>query len=407
VGSPRVVISKIGTDSPFADSKLMVGQTVMSINGTKCPVNAQAAAQLIKDAGDEVTIIAASLIATVRKSTKETKVGLTLVQKAGYISVLNIAPQSLFSHTYLREGQRVVSINDQEFNADVAEAVGLVKQTEGLLKVVAVDVVTRKSYRVPVDKSEGHVTVTFKKESKDDRVGVRVIRSHQGHIVVSHIAEDGLLAGSELQLGQRIISINGTPCPDLTTDAMKLVKEADGDVTIVASNSVAKAEKASKDHKAGLGLAKSEDGSIVVRRLGKDCLFDLELKQKIISINGEPCPEGLEETINVLKEGEGPMTIVAVDTFVREETKTPEVTPPKESPEPEGDQSAEPQEEKAEPAVESTGEPSKVEEETPVAPPAEDSKEEKAESEKGELTNQEEGTKTEEDKEPEAEKDKS
>ena len=436
--SPRVVISKISPESPFADSQLMVGQTVISINGQKCPNRSGDAVELMKSGGNTATITAASVVAVVKKPAQHASVGLTLAQVPGYVSVLKVAEGGLFSNTFLKEGQKVLSINDEDLGNDVSKASSLIRDAGEFVKVVAVDPVVRKSYRLSskslegrvsaviekdskdtrvgfgvINDSEGHVfvsniapdgllaksqlhvgqkivsinnipcpettkdtmdiirgatgmitivamtiegqvAVAVEKESKETRVGLAVIRSNQGHIVVSNIAKDGLLADSPLEPGQRVISINHQPCPETTKATMNIIREAEGKITIVAASTVAKAEKADKEHKVGLGLAKLGDGSIVVYKVEEGCLFDLEVGQKLVSINGEPCPDSLDDTMNLLDECEGPMKIVALDTIEKEEEEevagaecsepeieaTPESGNAESSPEPEESQEA-------------------------------------------------------------------
>jgi hypothetical protein len=72
------------------------------------------------------------------------------------------------------------------------------------------------------------------KDSKDAKLGISLKNSTTcDGIFISKISEEGAFAGSELAPGQKVLYINGVECPKSTKEAIMLVKEAEGKLTIV------------------------------------------------------------------------------------------------------------------------------------------------------------------------------
>jgi hypothetical protein len=51
-------------------------------------------------------------------------------------------------------------------------------------------------------------------------------------ILIAGFAEDGLMANSGLQVGQKIVSVNYIPCPSATIDAIRLIAKVSGTLRI-------------------------------------------------------------------------------------------------------------------------------------------------------------------------------
>jgi predicted metalloprotease with PDZ domain len=270
-GANRVVISTIVDDGLFADSDLRVGQTVISINGEPCPASAKEATDHIKAAVGEVTIVAANTVATVQKSEKGCKVGISFGKAEDCVVICKIEDDSLFAGSSLRLGQKVVSINGQECPESTQDAIALVKDCEGSLTILAVDTVKayvskpikdtpkteaaeeqakpeKEKEELKVEDAAKEETSDEKKEfvaqetqasaekaEKDTKVGIKMGKKGED-ILIINISEEGLFASSDLKAGQKVVSINGTACPGSPKDAIALVKECVGTLTIVAVN---------------------------------------------------------------------------------------------------------------------------------------------------------------------------
>ena len=122
--------------------------------------------------------------------------------------------------------------------------------------------------------------------------------------VIVDIASGGLCANTELEVGMRLLSVDGIGCRGVD-DATAMLQEAKGgaEVTILASPSwhiaFATVTKATKDTKVGLVLRRKENGMVVIKHLAPDGLFTqtgvLKEGMRVCTINGS--------NVDELKEG--------------------------------------------------------------------------------------------------------
>ena len=95
--------------------------------------------------------------------------------------------------------------------------------------------------------------------------------------VISKVDPEGLCAGTFLEVGQRILSINGIACRG-KDDAYAMLRMGVGELTILAGPRTwvaATVTKASKDTKVGFSIIKKEDDDkvVVVSKVNPDGLF--------------------------------------------------------------------------------------------------------------------------------------
>jgi C-terminal processing protease CtpA/Prc len=83
-------------------------------------------------------------------------------------------------------------------------------------------------------------TTTVQKLSRETRVGIslRQKERHRGPVTIANIDEMGLFGASNnhLRMGQRVVAINGIPCPPLVAEAVQLIKDTLGTLTIVTAD---------------------------------------------------------------------------------------------------------------------------------------------------------------------------
>jgi len=163
------------------------------------------------------------ITATATKESEDAKLGVAFT-RAG--------PESPLMVKLIREG----SI----FEATELEAGMIVGTVQGELM----------TWKTPKDAADvlraapaGEVTITSeifvgditKSEDPEAKLGISLKNSTKSPgIFVSKIAEEGAFAGSELASGQKVLLINGAPCPDTVREAITLVKEAKGSLKIIA-----------------------------------------------------------------------------------------------------------------------------------------------------------------------------
>ena len=183
------------------------------------------------------------------------------------------------------------------------------------------------------------ITATATKPSKDSKVGIAFSRQAENHpLTVKLIREEGLFFESELKAGFVVDSINGIPMTYKTPkDAADELRKSDGEVTIVAKIFTSTIEKSGKEDKVGISLKNSTTKpGMWISKINDDGKFagsELAAGQKVVSINGVPCPSKTKEAIALVKDAESTVTVVAIDASVQEpsepaeEPAAPVVTP--------------------------------------------------------------------------------
>jgi C-terminal processing protease CtpA/Prc len=328
----RLVISEIDENGPFACSVLQVGQVLESVNGTPCHDN-DSMKRHFGAATGKVTIVASPTVATAFKENIDQKAGIILrrVGEASEVLVQEIKKDGLFGKSDLRQGQKIVSIAGVQCPKDLREAVGLIQDCVGELKIVAVDTLPRKEgeeqHAVPVEagteRTETYVrqvTVSSTKKTKQSRIGMKLRKGMQrGKVVISKINEDGPMAGKGLKVGMWIVSINNEPCPRDPRWATERIKGLVGNVIIVASPTVATVNKKAKKTKVGLSLAKTQSSTVFIHHIVQGGLFentDLQVGQNIIAIDGKKCEWSLQGAIKSIADCVGELEIVALDSTI-------------------------------------------------------------------------------------------
>jgi hypothetical protein len=159
-------------------------------------------------------------------------IGIVGVSKEGFLAGLNI----------LAIGDKVVGINGKPCPDSTEDLVGQIVAAEGMFSLELSPVkrdkefelkrqekdakeLKRKEIEVLIPEVGPAVIALVDKPSWDCKVGISLRKSLKiDSILIAAIADDGLLHNSELRVGQKIVSINNTPCPTNTISAIKLIK---------------------------------------------------------------------------------------------------------------------------------------------------------------------------------------
>mmetsp|Transcript_32951 Transcript_32951/g.79711 ORF Transcript_32951/g.79711 Transcript_32951/m.79711 type:complete len:706 (+) Transcript_32951:161-2278(+) len=159
-------------------------------------------------------------------------IGIVGISKEGFLAELNI----------LAVGDQVIGINGNPCPGSTEELVSQIVAAEGMfsleLSPVRRDVeyktkkqerdmkdLKRKEIEVLTPELGPAVVAEVEKPARDCKVGISLRKSLKiDSILIAAIADDGLLKDSNLRVGQKIVSINNTPCPTNTISAIKLIK---------------------------------------------------------------------------------------------------------------------------------------------------------------------------------------
>lgn len=243
---------------------------------------------------------------TAAKPAVDAAIGLTLnYYDGGKIICRAILDHGIFHGTDLKAGMVLISVNDKEVKGlSTGEAMKLLTEAEDEVTVVAEDVGLR--------------IVSFRKDEINSKVGIG-LKERYGGIIVSSIADDGLLANTDIKVGHLLLGVNGTCCKGLKPhQAIQLFKGLDAITVLVLEFGLISVHvnKESLETRVGIGLKQIHD-DIIVSSISPDGLFagtDLKPGLRLLGVNRTDV-EGLTKSkaIALFKNAVGPMTVLADD----------------------------------------------------------------------------------------------
>jgi hypothetical protein len=168
---------------------------------------------------------AAFISITVEKETKDTKLGIALREFDGELQIYSVAEHGILSGAPFRPGDKLRSINNFRCSQwDPSKAMAKMKEMEGVLTII-----------VQHDHGDPNlVEAMVKKPRRDCKVGIGFM-SLRHFLAIGSINPEGYFACSVLNVGDRVISINGNLCCQMNPDdAVTLVKGIDDHVRFIA-----------------------------------------------------------------------------------------------------------------------------------------------------------------------------
>lgn len=159
---------------------------------------------------------------TVHKEDVETKMGIAFAQMkdSNVMTIKYIREGGLFAATDLVPGLQVVSIAE--------------KSVSGISVKEAADLLRNAPAGADVSVVAKGILGKVEKETKDTKCGISLLRDAEtDNIMVTSMAEGGLFSSTDIKVGQKVIAINGQECPKSTKEAIKLIREAEGTVSVV------------------------------------------------------------------------------------------------------------------------------------------------------------------------------
>lgn len=168
------------------------------------------------------------------------------------------------------------------------------------------------------------ISSTATKPSKDSKCGIVFERAKPNFpLVIKEIREGGLLEASEVKPGMVVESINGEPMTwKSPKDAAEMLKQAESEISIACVVAKATVTKAAKEDKVGISIKNSTTKKgMWISKIAEETKFaDSELKvgMQVLFINDTACPSDTKEAIQLVKDAEGDLTIVAVDVSAKQ-----------------------------------------------------------------------------------------
>jgi membrane-associated protease RseP (regulator of RpoE activity) len=156
-----LTIAEVHEKGLFAKSPLVKGLVIKKINGKNMTfAHPRDAAQEILKSPSYVTISAEGFVARVKKPKKATA-GIVLKDTNNEVIISKVKRNSLFSDTDLKAGMKIISINREKAPSTASEAINIIKQTDGKLKVVAVSGYQNDSSAIEGPEDEQSETTTY------------------------------------------------------------------------------------------------------------------------------------------------------------------------------------------------------------------------------------------------------
>ena len=244
-------------------TNLSVGLQVLSINGisveTGC--SAEVLATMVRTAGiGDLTIKAKGVVATTKEAPQGRRIGISLYKDATLggdaIVIGRILPDSMLANSGLKEGQRITYINNEPCPKSTRDAVRMMLNSQGKLRIVAIDGIPRLAQSLSSSiRSQGSAisaTQTSASSSALPSPPYRMIVQSQkasgnnqqpcglgiqkdkasGVIFIKTIAPQSIFEDTPLQSGHIISKINGKQCPNNTRDTVKMIQSLDSTILL-------------------------------------------------------------------------------------------------------------------------------------------------------------------------------
>jgi C-terminal processing protease CtpA/Prc len=166
--------------------------------------------------------------ATIVKPDTSSKLGIAFERESEYkaMKIKLIRDDSLFAGSQLVPGLVVVSAAGKDMEGmtpkDAADALRTAPGGEEISLVCKGAVITVKKDKPRIFKKPPKLGISFKSTTAEP-----------GKVFVSNIKEDSKFAGTDLQVGHRVLAINGEICPPKVADAVELLKAAGDEITLI------------------------------------------------------------------------------------------------------------------------------------------------------------------------------
>jgi len=260
----RILVTNVEKDGlfgqPSSSQQLRIGTTLKAFNNITCDkLSTQEIMKMLCATVGEINLTTelneSVVVAQVRKTPRNRRLGLYLVEREGQIYVTDITPDGLFAQqTALRTDQRLISVNKNTCaGLTLDQAVALFQHAGDEITVLA--------------EEADYIQVSVEK-GPDTYLGLGLKVKH-GQIYISSVDPMGIFGGcTDLGVGLRLVRINHTEMKDKTAgQAGAIIKSTVGTLKILAehSDTMVYNVTVTKPHPnstVGLALSNNGDGHV-------------------------------------------------------------------------------------------------------------------------------------------------
>ena len=345
----NVVITDIADDSPFASTGIATGMSILSVNNMACTdMTAGQVRSFMSSLEGPITLVCGKLypqrkkaqgpamkmgrpIAVSEDKNPNGKVGLSFADRTdGSVVITKIAEDSPFAGTDLKPGMTILTINTISCHGkDASKIRSFFQSLPDTITLIAAE---RSDDDGDIEAKDLQV-VTANKDSSG-KVGLAFVKTSEGLVVITNIADSSPFANSTIRKGMTILTINNVYCHGMDAEQIRsLFKAVPDPITLVAAKlSGAKTPRASisaiqpvavmanknASGKVELSFADNyADGTVVITKIPDSSPFAdtaLTKDMTILTINGVPC-HGFEanQIKAMLGTLESPITLVAAN----------------------------------------------------------------------------------------------
>ena len=304
-GEDGVVITKISDVSPFANTEIKLGMTILTVNTISCHgLGAAQVRSIIAKLPNTITLIAAVVSAgiytkDIQLATAETKsgVGLELVDDPtnGRVRIAGLAPDSPFAGSAI--SGNILTINDLSCDElDANQVSAICKSLQGSITLFTGTLTTVAPEPPALQFSLTPIQATVQKDS-EGKIGLSFVQTTDGSVLIKRISESSPFVDTPIEEGMSILTINSISCRGMDPLAIRsLFKTLEGDITLIAAppaGLVFKNIQAAEAHR-DLTFAMNEKYGTVQLKSGLDENRAIVPDMTVISVD-DICCSGMDD----------------------------------------------------------------------------------------------------------------
>ena len=336
-GKGSVVITKIGEGSPFAETDITEGMTILTVNSIACDrLTATQVKALLALLPDSITMIASELsegiqaqdiqLITAEKN-PDGRLGISIVDTLeGAVVVTDVADDSPFRATALTKDMSILTINNISCDGmDAKQVKSILSSVDGSISLFAGTLKAGPPPTSPIAKLSLEPVVVTADKSEDGKVGLSFVDQTDGTVTITKISETSPFANTDIQVGMAILTINTISCHSFHANQVKAtLTSLESPITLIAAMpspttsgiKVQDVHVGTVESSEGLDFADAENGTVVIAEISPpDSPLTANLVKEgmsVLTINSVSCAGMNAKQVKTACAGiVGPLTLFA------------------------------------------------------------------------------------------------